>query len=309
MKSLREQMNDAMILRGFAQRTQESYLAAVNSLAKYYRRSPDLLSTKEIEAYHLHLIVQRKLAYASVNLSACACRFLFDKVLRRPLSRFDIPMARVPKSLPRVLSRDEVTRLFAVTPNPRARTLLMTAYSAGLRVSELCALQLSDIESASDRMCVKVRQGKGAKDRYTMLSPQLLQTLRDYWLLYRPHIWLFPNSSGSGPIDIKVAQRIYGVARDKAGLGREGGIHTLRHYPEFRNMPSQIGGARTGGAFRSIVEGWLSAYSMRSECIEECEKLVIRSKAADSSRLWIHLIQRSLLHLEIGIEIYLCRLD
>ena len=149
-KTLRERMNDAMILRGFAARTQESYLAAVRSLAKHYRRSPDLLAPEEIEAYHLHLIVVRKLAYASVNQSACACRFLFDKVLRRPLSRFDIPMAKARKTLPRVLSRDEVTRLFAATPNPRARTLLMTTYAAGLRVSELCALQLADIESAGD---------------------------------------------------------------------------------------------------------------------------------------------------------------
>lgn len=228
-KTLREQMDDAMILRGFATRTRESYLAAVKSLAKYYRRPPDLLTAEEIEAYHLHLIVERRLAYASVNQSACACRFLFDKVLRRPLSRFDIPMAKVPKTLPRVLSRDEMTRLFEATPNLRARTLLMLTYAAGLRVSEVCALQLADVESAPDRMCIKVRQGKGSRDRYTMLSPLLLETLRDYWLQYRPRTWLFPNPSGDGPIDIKVAQRIYGVARDKAGLGRQGGIHTLRH--------------------------------------------------------------------------------
>lgn len=229
MKTLREQMDDAMILRGLAPRTRESYLAAVRALAKYYHRSPDLLTTEEMQAYLLHLIVERKLAYASVNQTACACRFLFDKVLRRPQSRFDIPMAKVPKSLPRVLSRDEVTRLFAAAPNLRARTLLMTTYAAGLRVSEVCALQLADIESAPDRMCIKVRQGKGGKDRYTMLSPQLLQTLRGYWHLCRPRILLFPNPSGREPIDHKVAQRMYGVARDKAGLGREGGIHTLRH--------------------------------------------------------------------------------
>ncbi len=188
MKTLREQMNDAMILRGFAARTQESYLAAVRALAKHYHRSPDLLSAEEVEAYHLHLIVEHKLAYSSVNQSACACRFLFNKVLRRPQARFDIPMAKVPKSLPRMLSREEVSRLLAATPNPRARTLLTTTYAAGLRVSELCALQLSDIESAQDRMCIKVRQGKGGKDRYTMLSPQLLRTLREYWHLYHPRI-------------------------------------------------------------------------------------------------------------------------
>lgn len=229
MKSLREQMNDAMILRGFAARTRGSYLAAVKALAKHYRRSPDLLTAEEVEAYHLHLIVERKLAYSSVNQSASACRFLFDKVLRRPQARFDIPMAKAPKSLPRVLSRDEVRRLLAAAPNPRARALLTTTYAAGLRVTEVCSLQLADIESAPDRMCIKVRGGKGGKDRYTLLSPVLLQTLRDYWHAYRPRTWLFPNRSGTGPICDTLAQRMYYAARDAASLGRHGGIHTLRH--------------------------------------------------------------------------------
>ena len=229
MKTLREQMDDAMVLRGFAPRTRESYLAAVTALAKHYWRKPDLLTPEEVQAWLLHLIVERKLAYSSVNQMNCACRFLYEKVLRRPEIRFDIPMAKAPKMLPRVLSRDEVARVFAAASNPRARALLITTYAAGLRVSEVCALQLADIDSAPDRMCIKVRQGKGGKDRYTMLSPQLLQTLRDYWRAYRPHIWLFPNPSGTGPIDVKAAQRMYCAARDKAGLGHAGGIHTLRH--------------------------------------------------------------------------------
>lgn len=229
MKTLRKQMDDAMVLRGFAPRTRESYLAAVTALAKHYWRKPDLLTPEEVQAWLLHLIVERKFAYSSVNQMNCACRFLYEKVLRRPEIRFDIPMAKVPTILPRVLSRDEVTRVFAAASNPRARTLLITTYAAGLRVSEVCALQLADIESAPDRMCIKVRQGKGGKDRYTMLSKQLLQTLRDYWRAYRPHIWLFPNPSGTGPIDVKAAQRMYCAARDKADLGRAGGIHTLRH--------------------------------------------------------------------------------
>lgn len=229
MKSLREQMNDAMILRGFAARTQESYLAAVKALAKHYRRSPDSLTAAEVEAYHLHLIVERKLAYSSVNQSASACRFLFDKVLRRPQARFDIPMAKVPKTLPNVLSRDEVSRLLAAAPNLRARALLTATYAAGLRVTEVCSLLLSDIESAPDRMCIKVRGGKGGRDRYTLLSPVLLQTLRDYWHSYRPRTWLFPNQSGTEPLCATMAQRMYYAARDRAKIGRHGGIHTLRH--------------------------------------------------------------------------------
>jgi site-specific recombinase XerD len=222
-------MIDAMVLRGFAARTQEAYLAAVGALAKHYRRPPDLLGMEEVQAWLLHLIVQRKLAYASVNQMACGCRFLFETVLRRPQARFDIPMAKVPKTLPRVLARDEVKRLFEAASGLRARTLLMVTYAAGLRVSEVCALQLTDIESAPDRMCLKVRQGKGGKDRYTMLSPQLLESLRGYWRLCHPRTWLFPNPSGTGPTSIQTAQRLYGAARDRAGLGHAGGIHTLRH--------------------------------------------------------------------------------
>lgn len=229
MTTLRQRMDDAMVLRGFALRTRESYLSAVTALAKHYRRPPDLLNQEEVQAYLLHLIVKRQLAYASVNQAACACRFLFGTVLKRPLERFDIPMAKVPKTLPRILSREEVSRLFAHAANLRARTLLMATYAAGLRVSEVCALQLTDIESAPDRMCLKVRQGKGGRDRYTMLSPALLETLRDYWRFCHPSIWLFPNASNTGPIDPQTAQRLYCAARDRSGLGRVGGIHTLRH--------------------------------------------------------------------------------
>ena len=229
MKSLRQQMTDAMVLRGFAARTQEAYLAAVVALARYYHRSPDTLTPDERQAYLLFLITGKKLAYASVNQAACAFRFLFDRVLNRPNARFDIPMAKVPKRLPQILSREEVARLIGAARSLRGRTLLMTTYAAGLRVSEVCALEVTDIESAPDRMCLKVRQGKGSQDRYTLLSPRLLDTLRAYWRVGRSQRWLFPNPAGTAPIDLKTAQRIYCAARDAAGIPPEGGIHTLRH--------------------------------------------------------------------------------
>ena len=229
MKSLRQQMTDAMVLRGFAARTQEAYLAAVVALAKHYRRAPDTLSSDELQAYLLFLITEKKLAYASVNQAACAFRFLFERVLKRPNARFDIPMAKVPKRLPQILSREEVSRLIGAARTLRGRTLLMTTYAAGLRVSEVCALQVADIESAPDRMCLKVRQGKGGQDRYTLLSPRLLEALRRYWCDRRPRPWLFPNPAGTAPIDPTTAQRTYAAARDAAGIAPEGGIHTLRH--------------------------------------------------------------------------------
>ena len=229
MSQLRQRMDEAMVLRGFAVRTREAYLSCVTALSRHYRRPPDQLGADQLQAYLLHLITEKKLAYASVNQAACAFRFLFDRVLNRPNARFDIPMAKVPKRLPQILSRAEVARLIDAARTLRGRTLLMTTYAAGLRVSEVCALQVADIESATDRMCLKVRQGKGGQDRYTLLSPRLLDTLRAYWRVSRPGRWLFPNPAGSAPIDAKTVQRIYCAARDAAGIRPEGGIHTLRH--------------------------------------------------------------------------------
>jgi len=198
-------------------------------MAKHYGRSPDKLDKAAIQAYLLHLITERKLAYASVNQAVCAIRFLFAVVLGQREVAFDIPMAKVPRRLPQILTRDEVARLLDSARDIRARTLLTTTYAAGLRLSEVCTLQLTDIESSPERMCLKVRQGKGGKDRYTLLSPRLLETLRLYWQACRPKGWLFPNRAGNGPIDHSTVQRGYQSARAAAGIERGGGIHTLRH--------------------------------------------------------------------------------
>ncbi len=229
MTELRQRMDDAMVLRGFALRTRETYLSCVAALARHYRCSPDRLTGEQIQRYLLHLIQEKKLAYASVNQAACACRFLFGQVLQQRAIWLDIPMAKVPTRLPVVLARDDIRRLFAACTTLRSRTVLMTTYAAGLRVSEVCALQVGDIESAPDRMCLKVRQAKGGKDRYSLLSPRLLETLRLYWQTCRPRLWLFPNRTGDGPLFDQAAQRMYRAACDAAGLRDAAGIHTLRH--------------------------------------------------------------------------------
>ena len=229
MTELRKQMDDAMVLRGFALRTRETYLACVTALAKHTRCSPDQLNAEQIQAYLLYLIQEKKLAYASVNQAACAFRFLFGQVLQQRKIWLDIPIAKAPKRLPVVLARADILRLFEACPTLRCRTVLMTTYAAGLRVSEVCALKVIDIESAPDRMCLKVCQGKGGQDRYTLLSPQLLATLRRYWRTCQPKIWLFPNRRGDGPVPNQTVQRIYWAACDHAGLTNAAGIHTLRH--------------------------------------------------------------------------------
>ena len=229
ISKLRQAMMNRMALRGFAERTCEPYLMWVKALDRHYGCSPARLSTDQIQAYLLHLINDKKLANASVNQASCAFRFLFCEVLQRPSMRLDIPMAKVPMRLPQILSRTQIPRLFEACTSVRGCLLLKIAYASGLRVSELCHLQVVDIESDPDRMCIKVRHGKGGKDRYTILSPTLLTDLRAYWSLTRPGLWLFPNPDGSRSIDIKTVQRIYCAARDAAKLPNNGGIHTLRH--------------------------------------------------------------------------------
>jgi integrase/recombinase XerD len=229
MNTLRQRMVEAMVVRGFSVRTQESYLSSVAALARHYGKPPDQLGGEQLQAYLLHLIKDKKLAYASVNAAACGFRFFYGSVLARATARLDIPMAKTPKRLPQILSREQVAHLIRAARTPRGRMLLMTTYAAGLRVSEVCALQLRDIESAPDRMCIKVRCGKGGKDRYTLLSPKLLDALRTYWRVCRPRHWLFPGARGDGPIYDQMAQRTYCAARDAAGIAPEGGIHTLRH--------------------------------------------------------------------------------
>lgn len=160
----------------------------------------------------------------------CALKFFFDIVLGRTAEAITIPYAHTPQRQPEILSREELARLFEAAANLRTRTLLMTAYAAGLRVSEVCALRVADIDSAPDRMCIRVVAGKGGKDRYTLLSPSLLEALRVYWRICKPRVWLFPRATDAAqPFDISSAQRAYYRARDRAGITKTGGIHTLRH--------------------------------------------------------------------------------
>lgn len=229
MTELRQRMTDAMVRRGLAERTKESYLAGVTGLAKYDWLSPDTLDAEAIQASRLPLITEKKLAYTSVNPAACAFRFLFATVLGQKSVAFDILMNQVPKRRSQVLTRDEVQRLFVQCGDLRSRAVRMTTYAAGLRLSEVCALPLGDIESAPDQMGIKVRQGKGGQDRYTRLSPRLLDPLRLSWRARRPRLWLFPNRSGDGPLFDQTAQRMSHAARRAAGMEHGGGIYTWRH--------------------------------------------------------------------------------
>jgi len=217
-----------MVLRGLAPNTQEAYILAVLGLARYYNQSPAKLSNDQIQDYLLYLIKDRCLAWSSLNVAFSAIRCFYTQILKWDETRFHIPTRSRQKKRPRILSIQETCHLLSVVTNPKHRALLMTVYGAGLRVSEVVRLKPDHIES--DRMLIRVEQAKGRVDRYTILQERLLEELRIYWRVYRPgREWLFPGRDRNHPMSIDTAQKIYNQARDKAGITRGRGIHTLRH--------------------------------------------------------------------------------
>ena len=229
MTELRQRMIDAMVQRGFSPRTQETYVGAIRKMAKHYRRDPALYTVQEVQAYLLYLVKERKLSYSTMNQAACAAQFLFQTVLGHGREQFHIPFAKVPSKQPELLGREEISRLLVACTHPVRRVLLQTIYASGLRVSEACALRITDIDSAPDRMCIRVASGKGGKGRYTLLSPTLLELLRAYVRNLRPNTWLFASANGEQPMNIEMAQRAYQGARARANITKNGGVHTLRH--------------------------------------------------------------------------------
>jgi integrase/recombinase XerD len=235
MSVLRQRMKEDMAIRGLARSTQQAYLKAVERLATHSGKRPDLLSSRDIQRFVLHLHEGEGLSWGTCNTVVNGLRFFSHTTLGRPETTFRLPCAKPPKKLPIILSRQEVIELFSVTTNLRHRTLLKTTYSAGLRVSETIKLKVTDIDSR--RMGIRVEQGNRQKDRYTLLSPRLLAELRTYWKVYRPAVWLFPDQSGSAHISRTTAWRIFQHAKDKAGITKPCGIHALRHYAASLFMP------------------------------------------------------------------------
>jgi site-specific recombinase XerD len=220
-------MDEDMQVRGMADRTRETYLWAVSGLATFYRRAPDRISDQEIQAYLLHLIRERQRSWSTCNIVVQALRFLYHTTLKRDRMTFSVPTPRRPGTLPAILSRAEVERLIAHVRNQKHRTMILTTYAAGLRLTEVLRLRVTDIDSA--RMTIRVEQGKGGKDRYTVLSRRLLEALRVYWQVTRPAPWLFPSAQRGQPMDPSALQRAYHTAKRRAGITKPGGIHGLRH--------------------------------------------------------------------------------
>ena len=227
MTPLRQKMINDMKLRRFSTSTQQAYVDAVAGLARFFNQAPDRLNEENVQAYLLHLMEERKLSWSSCNIAVSGLRFFYGKTLGRRSMCLAIPPRKQKKQLPEILSTEELERLFASATNPKHRMMLMTTYAGGLRVSEVVRLKVSHIES--DRMMIRVDDGKGNKDRYTILSERLLKELRIYWTMYHPTLWLFPAKDPKRTMHIGTAQKIYYTAKKRAKITRGKGIHTLRH--------------------------------------------------------------------------------
>jgi len=225
MGAMREAMLREMALRGFAARTQRTYVGWMIRLVSRTRVPAERLSESQVRGY-LAELARAGLSASTLNQGISAMRFFYNGVLHRswPL---EIRYQRAPQRVPVTLSPEEVTRLLRAVPGLRERAAMEIAYAAGLRLSEVLRLKLSDIDS--QRMILRVEQGKGKKDRNVMLSPALLQTLRTYWKQCRPRLWLFPGHGGKRPLHATLLQRAFRQAKDQARITKPVTFHSLRH--------------------------------------------------------------------------------
>jgi len=229
---LRQRMIDDMTLRKLAPKTQAGYLRAVIKFTLFFGRSPDLASPEDLRTFQLQQ-VEQGVSSTTINATITGLRFLFDVTLERPSALKRMSRVRQPQKLPQVLSVDEVARLLAGSSNPKHRAALAVAYGAGLRASEVVHLKVADIDS--ERMIVRVNQGKGRRDRYAMLSPSLLELLRAWWRQghaqgkMRPGGWLFPGRNPANPLSTRQLNKACHTAAQAAGLDKRVSMHTLRH--------------------------------------------------------------------------------
>ena len=231
MTHLRKMMLEELQRRNYAHRTAKTYVRIVHDFANHFHCSPNRLGPEHIRQYQAHLFQTKKLSPATVSQYASALRFFFVKTLRRHFLAEHIPFPKQRRRLPSVLSREEVARLIDSASNLYHRTLLMTLYSTGMRRTELCRLKVSDIDS--QRMMIRVQQGKGSRDREVPLSPKLLDTLRVYWRWMKPTTFLFPGTVKGWRADVPITPNIVWLAcrqaANAAGISKRFSPHSLRH--------------------------------------------------------------------------------
>ena len=223
---LRRRMIEDMTVRKFAEKTQKDYIRHVKGLTTFLGRSPDTATAEDLRRYQLHL-TESGIRPPSINGAVSALRFFFSVTLDRPEVTKLLAFVAEPRKIPVVLSPEEVTRFLDAAPGPKYKAAFSAAYGAGLRVSEVVALKVSDIDS--ERMLLRIEQGKGRKDRFAMLSPQLLALLRDWWRIARPRVWLFPGRDRISPLTTRQFNRAVHAAAHMAEIAKRVTPHTLRH--------------------------------------------------------------------------------
>ena len=216
MGKLRDKMSNDLALRGLSEKTVKSYLGACRQFAKFFMRPPEELGAAEVKQYLLHLLQERKLARSTIKIAYSALKFLYEITLERTFYREKIPVMKTAKRLPTVLPREKIIEILTGIKNLKHRNIFQLMYSAGLRISEVTNLQVKDIDSK--RMMIHIRSDKGNKDRYVPLSHNALADLRNYWLSYRPKLWLFSGRKPDEPMSCRLIQHKMADLRKKHGL-------------------------------------------------------------------------------------------
>jgi integrase/recombinase XerD len=227
MGKLRDQMLLDLQLSGAKPSTQRTYLREAENLAKYFHKSPEQLGEDELKTYLLYLMKERHLSEGTFRFYVAGLKFVYRTTLKREWAVEKIRSPRAKRKLPVVLDLSEVESLFSVTKNLKHKAILMMTYGSGLRVSETASLRLTDIDRK--RMMVRITQGKGGKDRYSILSQTALEQMRYYWHKYRPREWLFEGAKEDEPITAHSIQLMFYAARKRAGITKPASVHTLRH--------------------------------------------------------------------------------
>ncbi len=227
MTPLRRRMTEDLILHNLSPKTIRLYINWVADFARYFHTSPDQLGPEHVRSYLLHLVQERRVSCNVHKQARLALQFFYRVTLGRDWVVAEVARPKAPKTLPVVLSQDEMARFLDALQNPKHRALLMTAYAGGLRLSEVARLRVEDVDSA--RMVIHVRQGKGHKDRDVMLSPRLLRVLREYWAAYRPRPYLFPGRQPDQPVSPRTVLMVCQRALAASGLSKHVHMHTLRH--------------------------------------------------------------------------------
>ena len=227
MSKLREQMMMDMDLKGFSDATKTAYISHIEKFTRFFMKAPEKLGEAEIKQYLHHMLTKLNFSQSYNSAAYSALRFIYETTLKRNWDGFKIPRSKKIKKLPVILSREEVKRIFEVTRNIKHRAIFMTIYGAGLRISEAAMLKVVDIDS--DRMQIKIQEGKGKKDRVTLLSKTNLNILRNYWSAFHPQKYLFYGADINKPIATRTIQRVFEDAVNRAGITKDVSVHSLRH--------------------------------------------------------------------------------